>query len=106
MSANSGASRLAFVLHMAAVMMKTIEANLLEAVIGGAGASRNSPKLSMSDGCPEQSAENDALAKTWNKRNGVTKGNGGNFTKLDGPTPNLYRYEYFTGSRCAPGASD
>ncbi len=85
-------------------MMKTIDANLLETVTGGAGD--NPAKLSMSGGCPVPSAKNDALAEKWNAKNGVTKGKGGNFTKTDGPFPNLYRYEYANGSRCAPGADD
>jgi hypothetical protein len=87
-------------------IMKTIELNVLHTVVGGAGDSTNPAKLSTSGSCPVPSAKNDSLAKTWNAKNGVTKDKGGNFTKTDGPFPNLYRYEYFNGSRCAPGADD
>jgi hypothetical protein len=87
-------------------MMKTIDANLLGTVIGGAGDSTNPAHLATQGGCPVPSAKNDARAKTWNSGNGVTKNTGGNFTKADGPFPNLYRYEYFNGSRCAPGSDD
>ncbi|HEX4456277.1 MAG TPA: hypothetical protein VH143_35690 [Kofleriaceae bacterium] len=81
-----------------------IDAHLLATVVGGAGD--NPAKLSESSGCPVPSASNDSLAKSWNVKHGVTKDKGGNFTKLDGPLPNLYRYEYFNGSRCAPGGDD
>ena len=86
--------------------MQTIEQDLLEVVLGGAGDSTNPAGLRATDGCPVPSAKNDTLAKAWNKSNGVTKNSGGNYTKADGPFPNLYRYEYFNGSRCAPGADD
>ncbi len=82
--------------------MKTIDANLLATITGGAG---NPLSLSGSS-CPVPNAKNEALAKAWNTKNGVTKDKGGNFTKADGAFPNLYRYEYFNGSRCAPGADD
>jgi hypothetical protein len=84
-------------------MMKTMDANLLETILGGAG---NPAHLATTGGCPVPSAKNDTLAKAWNKKNGVTKDKGGNYTKTDGPFPNLYRYEYANGSRCAPGADD
>jgi hypothetical protein len=88
----------------ARTMMKTIDANLLETILGSAGT--NPAHLATSDGCPVPSAKNDRLAKSWNTKNGITKDKGGNFTKIDGPFPNLYRYEYANGSRCAPGADD
>src|SRR5580698_10027078 len=108
MFANPRASRLASALHYAARMMKTIDTNLLATITGGAGKkdSTNPACLSMSGGCPVPSAKNDSLAKTWNAAHGVTKDKGGNFTTVDGSTPNLFRYEYFNGSRCAPGADD
>ena len=87
-------------------MMKTIDTNLLDTVLGSAGSSTNPANLASSGGCPVQSTKNDTLAKAWNKKNGITKDKGGNFTKADGPLPNLYRYEYANGSRCAPGADD
>jgi hypothetical protein len=87
-------------------MMNTIDTNLLETVLGGAGNSTNPADLATKGGCPVPSSKNDTLAKAWNKENGVTKNKGGNFTKTDGPFPNLYRYEYANGSRCAPGADD
>ena|SRR5580698_4926447 len=92
-------------LHYGArINMMNIDTNLLATIVGGAGD--NPAKLSESSGCPVPSAKNDALAKTWNAKHGVTKDKGGNFTKQDGSFPNLYRYEYFNGSRCAPGADD
>ena len=87
-------------------MMKTIDPNLLEMILGGAGNSTNPADLATTGGCPVPSRKNDGLAKAWNKQNGVTKDKGGNFTKADGLFPNLYRYEYANGSRCAPGADD
>jgi len=86
--------------------MTTIDPNILETIIGGAGDSTNPAKLRTTGGCPVSSSKNDTLAKAWNKQNGVTKDKGGNYTKADGAFPNLYRYEYFNGSRCAPGADD
>ena len=86
--------------------MTTIDTNLLATITGGAGDSTNPANLRTSGSCPAPSAKNDALAKTWNAKHGVTKDSGGNFTKADGAFPNLYRYEYFNGSRCAPGADD
>ena len=83
--------------------MKTIDETLLHTITGGASAK---PKLEMSGGCPADTAHNDALAKKWNAKNGVTRDKGGNFGAADGKNYNLYRYEYFTGSRCAPGADD
>jgi len=90
---------------LAAGMLKTIDANLLEQIVGGA-ADTNPAHLPVAGGCPVPNAKNDALARAWNKQNGVTKDSGGNFTKADGPFPSLYRYEYANGSSCAPGAGD
>jgi hypothetical protein len=105
MCANDRSPCSASLLHYGArINMTTIDTNILETVVGGAG--NNPAKLSERGGCPVPSAKNDSLAKTWNAKNGVTKDKGGNFTKADGSFPNLYRYEYFNGSRCAPGADD
>lgn len=83
--------------------MKTIDIDSLATITGGAAAK---PKFEMSGSCPADNAHNDALAKKWNAKNGVTKNAGGNFGLADGKNYNLYRYEYFNGSRCAPGADD
>jgi hypothetical protein len=85
-------------------MTNTIDASVLEAINGGAGT--NPARLATKGGCPVPSARNDARAKAWNKSHGITADKGGNHTKADGPFPNLYRYEYANGSRCAPSADD
>jgi hypothetical protein len=71
--------------------MKTIDANLLETITGGAAKDSTNPaNLKTADSCPVPSAKNDSLAKAWNSKHGVTKNSGGNFN----------------GSGCAPGAGD
>jgi hypothetical protein len=44
--------------------MKTIDANLLDTITGGAGD--NPANLKTSGSCPVPSAKNDSLAKAWN----------------------------------------
>lgn len=83
--------------------MKTLGTNLLATITGGAG---NPAHLTMKDGCPAPTRANNRKAARWLKNNGITKDQSGNYSKADGPYPSLYGYEYYNGSRCAPGADD
>ena len=85
------------------VVMTTIASTLLATVSGG-GA--NPAHLQMAGACPALTSANNTKARAWLKANHIGADRGGNYTKIDGPFPSIYRYEYANGSRCAPGADD
>ena len=85
-------------------VMMTLTAHMLATVTGG---NTNPAGLSTVGGCPALTAANNKKARAWLKANGITRDEGGNYTKKnDGKYPAIYRYEYANGSRCAPGADD
>jgi hypothetical protein len=84
--------------------MEIMDTTALATVTGGAS---NPAGLPLQGGCVALNAANESAAAAFLKSKKLSKDATGNFTKRgDGPYPAIYGYEYWRGSRCAPGADD